>query len=363
MKKISVLFALFLSLAAAASAASIARSPYVGAIVVDAADGRVLFEDRADAAAYPASCLKLMDLMLVLDRVADGRLSLSGEVTASRAASQMGGSQVYLAEGEHFPLEDMLYALMIQSANDAALAIAEHVAGTREGFVSLMNQKAKELGMATTRFHSPHGLPPGKGQQPDVSTPRDFAKLCTALLREHPEALRYTSETYRVFRQNPLFEMRSHNHLLGSVGGCDGLKTGYFRDAGYSIAATAARDGRRAIVVVMGSPTREERDAKARELLGMYLLEAKQVAPAAAPAAPADEFPQVASQVTDDAAEGEEAAGEEEETVEIVPEEEAPPKAKSPWPGRIGWFLLGAFVSAVGFSVSARRKNRYGVAR
>jgi D-alanyl-D-alanine carboxypeptidase (penicillin-binding protein 5/6) len=356
MKKI-FLSALCVFLAAASFAAPISRSPYIGAIVVDAADGRVLFEDRADAVAYPASCLKLMDLLLVLDRVADGRLSLSGQVTASRAAAQMGGSQVYLAEGEHFPLEDMLYALMIQSANDAALAIAEHVAGTREGFVSLMNQKAKELGMATTRFHSPHGLPPGKGQQPDISTPRDFAKLCVALVREHPEALRYTSETYRVFRQNPLFEMRSHNHLLSEVAGCDGLKTGYFRDAGYSIAATASRDGRRAIAVVMGSPTREERDAKARELLGMYLLEAKQVA--AAPAAPADEFPQVAPQIVDDAAEEEAAEGEEEETVEIVPEEEEAPKAKSPWPGRIGWFLLGAFVSAVGFSVAARRKDRY----
>lgn len=352
-------FAVLCALCAlAASAAPISRSPYIGAIVVDAADGRVLFEDRADAVAYPASCLKLMDLLLVLERVSDGRLSLSGEVTASRAAAQMGGSQVYLAEGEHFPLEEMLYALMIQSANDAAYAIAEHVAGTREGFVALMNQKAKDLGMATTRFHSPHGLPPGKGQQPDISTPRDFAKLCVALVREHPEALKYTSETYRVFRQNPLFEMRSHNHLLGELTGCDGLKTGYFKDAGYSIAATASRDGRRAIAVVMGSPTRVERDAKARELLGRYLLEAKPLSAAPA-AAPAEEFPQVAPAIFDDAAGEAPAEDEGDEIVEIVPEEESPRKAKSPWPGRIGWFLLGAFVSAVGFSVSARRKSRY----
>lgn len=358
MKNPFVSAALCVCLAVAASAAPISRSPYIGAIVVDAADGRVLFEDRADAVAYPASCLKLMDLLLVLERVSDGRLSLSGEVTASRAAAQMGGSQVYLAEGERFPLEDMLYALMIQSANDAALAIAEHVAGTREGFVSLMNAKAKELGMATTRFNSPHGLPPGKGQQPDISTPRDFAKLCVALVRNHPEALKYTSETYRVFRQNPLFEMRSHNHLLSELAGCDGLKTGYFKDAGYSIAATASRDGRRAIAVVMGSPTRVERDAKARELLGRYLLEAKQVA-AAAPAAPAEEFPQVAPRIIDDAAEEAPADDEGEDTVEIVPEEEEAPKAKSPWPGRIGWFLFGAFVSAIAFSVAARRKVRY----
>jgi len=359
MKKI---FLLSLCLFAAGSvlAASIARSPYIGAIVVDASDGRVLFEDRADAVAYPASCLKLMDLFLVLDRVADGRLSFGEEVTASRAAAAMGGSQVYLAEGEHFPLEDMLFALMIQSANDAALALAEHVAGTREGFVSLMNKKAQELGMATTRFHSPHGLPPGKGQQPDITTPRDFAKLCAALVREHPEALRFTSETYRVFRENPLFEMRSHNHLLGAVAGCDGLKTGYFRDAGYSIAATASRDGRRAIVVVMGSPTRQERDAKARELLGLYLMDAAQTSRPAAPAAQAaSPVPPAAEpappQIVDDAAEGEEEEPAEEE--EAAEEEEE--KTRSAWPGRIGWFLLGAFVSAIGFSVASRRKSRF----
>ena len=187
----------------------------------------------------------------------------------------MGGSQVYLDPRERFTVDELLYALMVQSANDAAMALALHVAGTREGFVRMMNDKAKELGLSpVTQFHSPHGLPPGKDQRPDMTTPRDFAKLCRALLQAHPEALKYTSVTFRVFRQNPLFEMRTHNHLLGAVPGCDGLKTGYFTDAGYSIAATAQRDGARVIAVVMGSVDRKVRDAKATELLARGLLDA-----------------------------------------------------------------------------------------
>jgi D-alanyl-D-alanine carboxypeptidase (penicillin-binding protein 5/6) len=155
------------------------------------------------------------------------------------------------------------------------MALALHVAGTREGFVRMMNDKARELGLSpVTQFQSPHGLPPGAGQRPDITTPRDFAKLCQALLQAHPEALKYTSMTFKVFRQNPLFEMRTHNHLLGAVPGCDGLKTGYFADAGYSIAATAQRDGARAIAVVMGSVDRKVRDAKATELLARGLLDA-----------------------------------------------------------------------------------------
>jgi D-alanyl-D-alanine carboxypeptidase (penicillin-binding protein 5/6) len=223
--------------------ASIARQPYLGAIVIDAASGKVIFEDQADAKGYPASVLKLMDLLIILERVKAGQLSLQDPVTVSARASKVGGSQVWLAEKEVFTIDELLYALMVQSANDAALALAEKVAGTPEAFVELMNQRARALGMNNTVFHSVHGLPPGAGQQADFTTPRDFALLCRELLK-HPEALRYTSTRERPFRPGAgekTVIMRTHNHLLTEVEGCDGFKTGYFGVAGFSIAVTAAR--------------------------------------------------------------------------------------------------------------------------
>jgi D-alanyl-D-alanine carboxypeptidase (penicillin-binding protein 5/6) len=253
----------------AAAPPTVARSPYLGAIVLDMASGRVLFEDQADARGYPASVLKLMDLLLILERIELRELSLQDQVTVSARASRIGGSQVWLAQGEVFTIEELLYALMVQSANDAALALAEKVAGTPEAFVELMNRRARELGMKNTVFNSVHGLPPGAGQEPDVTTARDFAILCRELLK-HPEALRYTATRERPFRPHAgpkAVVMRTHNHLLGQVDGCDGLKTGYFSRAGFSIAATAWRRGQRVIVVVLGSADRKVRDAKAAELI------------------------------------------------------------------------------------------------
>jgi D-alanyl-D-alanine carboxypeptidase (penicillin-binding protein 5/6) len=164
----------------------------------------------------------------------------------------------------------MLYALMVQSANDAAVALAEKVGGTTDGFVELMNQKAKELGMTSTVFHSVHGLPPGKGQEHDVTTARDLSILCRELLTKHPDTLRYTSTRERPFRPdagNKTIVMRTHNHLMARVEGCDGLKTGYITQAGFSIAVTASRKGQRVIVVVLDSIDLKTRDAKAAELV------------------------------------------------------------------------------------------------
>ena len=267
---------------------SIARDPYLGAIAVDAATGRVLFEDQADAKAYPASTLKLMDLLIVLEMVQHRRLSLQDPVTVSARASKIGGSQVWLAEKEVFTVDELLYALMVQSANDAALALAEKVAGTPEVFVELMNQRARTLGMTNTVFHSMHGLPPSAGQEHDVTTARDFARLSREVLR-HPDALRYTSTRERPFRPNAgkkTVVMRTHNHLLGAVEGCDGLKTGYFLEAGYSLAATAARQGQRVVAMVLGSTEWKVRDAKATELIARgFLALPPAPSPAARPAA------------------------------------------------------------------------------
>lgn len=248
-----------------AAVAARTADPYQGAIVVDAATGKVLFEDKADTQGYPASVIKLMDMMVILERIANGQVSPSNLVTVTAEASKLGGSQVYLAEKEVFPVEDLLYALMIQSANDAAVALALHVGGGKDAFVELMNQKAAALGMTNTTFHSVHGLPPANGQDVDVSTARDLALLARELIQRH-DILRYTSTQERGFR-NGSFIMRNHNPLLKTYQGCDGLKTGYFTAGGYSIVATAERGGRRVIAVVLGSRDRLVRNAKAAELM------------------------------------------------------------------------------------------------
>jgi D-alanyl-D-alanine carboxypeptidase (penicillin-binding protein 5/6) len=246
-----------------------AHDPYLGAIVEDAATGKVLFEANADGKGYPASMQKLMDLLIILEKIEHGQLSFQDQVLVSAKAAKTGGSQVWLAEKESFTVDDMLYALMVQSANDAAVALAEKVAGSTEAFVEQMNAKAKELGMTSSFFHSVHGLPPAPGQDHDVTTAREFAILCREVVR-HPEALRYTSTRERPFRQNVPGRnvvMRTHNHLLAHVDGCDGLKTGFFAQAGFSIAVTAARHGQRVIVVVLDSPDLKTRDRHATELV------------------------------------------------------------------------------------------------
>ena len=264
----------------------ISKDPYLGAIVTDADTGKVLFEDNADAKGYPASVVKLMDLLILLEAIESNRLHLQDPVTVTAEASRIGGSQVFLKENEVFPIEELLYSVIVQSANDATTALALHFAGSKEAFVEVMNKRAREIGMKDTVFHSVHGLPPGKDQLPDVSTPRDLAILCRELLLKHPEILLYTSTRERPFRADAPepFIMRSHNHLLKTMEGCDGLKTGYFRQAGFSIAATAKKGGVRAIAIVLGSSDRKVRDAKARELLSKGLMELAANAPNPAPA-------------------------------------------------------------------------------
>ena len=243
-------------------------NPYLGAIVEDAATGQVLFEDKADAAGYPASVVKLMDMCVILDRVENGQLSLSNSVEITREASDVGGTQVWLKEKEVFTVDELLYALMLRSANDAAVALAIGVAGSQAGFVDLMNRKASELGLSRTHFTSVHGLPPTGGRAPDVSTPRDLALLARSLLK-HETILRYTSTRARVFRAGSPhhIDMENHNHLLGAYPGCDGLKTGFFTQGGFSLVATAQRGGRRVVAVLLGCADRKARDKKAAELL------------------------------------------------------------------------------------------------
>lgn len=261
--------------AARAKVKSMAKDPYVSALVIDADTGKILFSDQPDTVVYPASVLKLMDLLIILRHIEQGKLKLTDMVQITPEAAKIGGSQVYLDTKEQFPVEELLYALAVQSANDAAVALAIHVAGSKEGFIALMNQQASELGMKSTRFHSVHGLPPSEGQKPDETTASDLAILCRELAKR-PNALKYTGTKERSFRDNK-FIMRNHNHLLDTVDGCDGFKTGYYEAAGFSIAATAKRGGVRIITIVMGSKDRKVRDAKTSELLtkGFSLLPPK----------------------------------------------------------------------------------------
>ena len=267
---------------------SVARNPYLGAVAIDADTGKTLFEDKADIPGYPASTLKLMTLLVIQEKIDAGAVKLTDLVSVSAKASKTGGSQVWLDTREKIRLEDLLYALMIRSANDAAVALAEHVSGSTEAFVALMNARAAKLGMENTRFATPHGLPPSAGQKHDISTARDLAILCREMCK-HPAIFPYTATAFRQFRapaeeaadgpdaQRPIYvpnatpiDMLTHNPFLKpphKIEGCDGFKTGYTASAGYSIAVTCKRNNRRVIVVVLGSENRLTRDAKAKEIL------------------------------------------------------------------------------------------------
>jgi D-alanyl-D-alanine carboxypeptidase (penicillin-binding protein 5/6) len=244
-------------------------SPYYGAIVVDARTGKILYENRATAYAYPASVTKLMTMLVVLEQIDAKVIGLKDKVKITNEVAKIGGSQVWLDPREtNFTVEDMLMALMVHSANDAARALALHVAGSKEAFVDMMNQKARELGMNSTVYHSDHGLPPTDGTQPDISTPYDIALLSIAALK-HPETLHYSSTELTYLRGGETM-LATRNALAKRVDGyqgCDGLKTGYHGMGGWSLAATAERNGKRVISVVLGSPDKKTRNAISRTML------------------------------------------------------------------------------------------------
>ena len=265
---------------------------YAGAITIDAASGAVLFEENADVINPPASMTKLMTFAVVHDKLTDGSLKLQTPVQVNDQDAKMGGTQVYLDPREVFPVEELLYAMMIQSANDAAHALSRAAAGSTPAFVELMNAKARSLGMTHTIFRTPHGLPPPsrKLEDSDVTTPRDLALRCRYLI-QNTDVLKYTSVRERDFgpaRAKGPQHMRNHNNLLGKIPGVDGLKTGYTQLAGYCLSATAERNGRRVITVIMGSfgPGGQIDKGRARDLKAMELLESGFAAlPAAGPAA------------------------------------------------------------------------------
>ncbi len=238
---------------------------FAAAIVVDAHTGAVLVAKDALVPRQPASMVKMLTELVILERIETGDFALTDTVTVSARASKMGGSQVYLRAGERFTMEDLLKALTIHSANDAAAALAEHVGGSIEAFVSLMNERARALGMKNSGFHSPHGLPARRGDLPDVTTAYDMSLLARELIK-HPAALAWASQPSAPFRGGE-FTLHNPNRLLGRYPGLDGLKTGYTVPAGYCLTATAVRDGARLISVVMGCPSARIRASETARLL------------------------------------------------------------------------------------------------
>jgi D-alanyl-D-alanine carboxypeptidase len=301
-------FILLTALVAIPVTAFAAKTPavaggYKGAIIVDAATGNVIFEDNADEVSPPASMTKLMTFAVLTDKLHSGALTLQTPVRISVADSKIGGTQVFLDPRETFPVEELVYAMMIQSANDAAHALARAAAGSPDAFVELMNAKARELGMTHTTFRTPHGLPPTsrKIADGDLTTPRDFALLSRYLVLK-TDVLKYTSVRRRPFGSPPRaqpIDMVNHDNLLGRVQGVDGLKTGFTNSAGFCLSATALRNNRRIIVVTMGGASIKARDLKVEELLdrGFAALPpggpafAGQIPAASAPAADASASP------------------------------------------------------------------------
>lgn len=233
------------------------------AILIEASTGKVLFEQNPDEALPPASVTKVMTLLLVMEALEAGRLAYGDMVTASAHACSMGGSQIFLEEGEQMTVEEMIKSVVIASANDAAVALAEHIAGTEEAFVVQMNERAESLGMVNTHFENTNGL--DDTAQNHVTSARDIAIMSRELIR-YEKITEYSSIWMDTIRGGA-FGLTNTNRLVRFYRGATGLKTGSTSKAGFCISATAERDGMGLICVIMAAPTRDVRNAAATSLL------------------------------------------------------------------------------------------------
>jgi D-alanyl-D-alanine carboxypeptidase (penicillin-binding protein 5/6) len=261
-----------LSLAAAtvgAAAPAQAQIPYFrgliaaseskyAAIVVDAKSGEVLYANHADSPRYPASLTKMMTLYLTFEALASGRIRMEDRVVFSPRAVAQAPTKLGVSAGDSISVSEAIQAMAIKSANDASMAMAEKLAGSDGRFTALMTLRARELGMHSTNFANPNGLPDTR----NISSARDMAILSRALMRDFPQYYHFFSQPGFQFRGRYI---AGHNHLLGK--GIDGLKTGYTRTSGFNIAISGVRDNRRLVVVVMGGPSVASRDQNAEDLL------------------------------------------------------------------------------------------------
>ncbi len=237
-----------------------AKEPKYAAVVVDANSGEVLYAKRADSPRYPASITKVMTLYLAFEALAEGRLKLTDQIVMSPRAAAQAPTKLGLRAGETLTVDEALRALSVKSANDIAVAVAEKIGGTETRFAALMTLRGQELGMTNTRFVNASGLPDSR----QISTARDLAIMSRAVMRDYPQYYSYFSLRQFAFRGQV---MGNHNRLLSQMPGVDGLKTGYTNASGYNLAASAVRDGRRLIAVVLGGSSSASRDDNVEDLL------------------------------------------------------------------------------------------------
>ncbi|MEZ5787120.1 MAG: D-alanyl-D-alanine carboxypeptidase [Xanthobacteraceae bacterium] len=261
-------------------------NPPYAAIVVDANSGDVLHSSAADAERHPASLTKIMTLYLLFEGLQAGKFKLDTELKVSEHASEQSPTKLGLKEGQTIKVEDAILGLVTRSANDAAVVIAEAIAGDEEDFAKLMTRKARALGMNHTVYKNASGLP----NSDQVTTARDQARLGRAIQDRFPKYYKYFSRRSFTFRGNSI---RNHNRLLGSVPGVDGIKTGFIRASGYNLVASMKHEDRYLVAVVLGGKSGGARDARMRSLLETYAKRAstKRTTPLIAEAPVADNEP------------------------------------------------------------------------
>lgn len=254
-----------------ASALSLYEQPKYAAFLADADTGEILYSRQADMARFPASITKVMTLYLVFERLAAGTLHLDDKVVMSRHAASQPPSKLGLKPGESLTVDQAIRSLATKSANDVAVALAEKVSGSEEKFAELMTARARKLGMMNTMFVNANGLPDSR----QVTTARDIYLLSQATIRNFPQYYSYYQQQEFLFGNKVL---PNHNGLLRTMPGVDGIKTGYTRAAGFTLAASAVRSGKRLIAVVLGGPSRLARDNNVESLLtaGFSVLSARQ---------------------------------------------------------------------------------------
>ena len=232
------------------------------ALLMEKETGEILYAQNEHEAMPPASVTKIMTVLLTMEAIDSGRIALDDVVTVSAYAAGLGGSQVYLAEGEQITVDDLLKAVCVSSGNDAAVALAEYVAGVTELFVEQMNNRARELGMNDTHFVNCTGLT----AEGHVTSAYDIALMSRELLLHHPQVRNYTTIWMDPLR-NGTFGLSNTNKLIRFYEGATGLKTGFTQEAGYCISATAERDGMELIAVIMKGNTSDSRNTDAKTLL------------------------------------------------------------------------------------------------
>jgi D-alanyl-D-alanine carboxypeptidase len=242
-------------------------SPPTSWIVVDGNTGAVLRTSNPDGSRHPASLTKIMTLYLLFERLEERTIKLDTQLRVSEHAAKQAPTKLGLSPGQTIAVEDAIKAVVTKSANDAAVTIAENLGGDEVKFAKLMTEKAHALGMSHTNYVNASGLP----DDDQNTTARDQALLGRAIQERFPHFYKYFSTKAFVYRG---MAMRNHNHLLGVVGGVDGIKTGYTRASGFNLVTSVHRDGRYIVAVILGRHSASERDAQMRELINAHMKEA-----------------------------------------------------------------------------------------